>query len=69
MAMTAEQRKIKRLENQVADLKNELKNMTKTVQRREQELIGERQWRQCFQRLMKDVVHEDVLPDYERSYW
>jgi predicted nucleic acid-binding Zn-ribbon protein len=69
MAMTADQRKIKRLEKQVADLKQQLETATKTIRRRDQELMWERQWRQTFQSLMKDAVQEDKLDDYEKMYW
>ena len=69
MAMTAEQRKIQRLEKQVADLKQQLETATKTIRRRDQELMWERQWRQTFQGLMKDAVQEDKLEDYEKMYW
>ena len=69
MAMTAEQRKIQRLEKAVADLKKQVEDATKTIRRRDQELMWERQWRQTFQSLMKDVVHTDKLDDIEREYW
>ena len=69
MAMTAEQRKIQRLEKAVADLKKQVEDATKTIRRRDQELMWERQWRQTFQSLMKDAVHEDKLDDIEREYW
>lgn len=69
MAMTAEQRKIQRLEKAVADLKKQVEDATKTIRRRDQELMWERQWRQTFQSLMKDAVQEDKLEDYEKHYW
>ena len=69
MAMTAEQRKIQRLEKAVADLKKQVEDATKTIRRRDQELMWERQWRQTFQSLMKDAVQEDKLEDYEKMYW
>jgi flagellar biosynthesis chaperone FliJ len=69
MAMTADQRKIHRLEKTVADLKQQLDTAVKTVRRRDQELMWERQWRQTFQSLMKDAVQEDKLEDYEKMYW
>ena len=69
MAMTVDQRKIKRLEKTVADLKQQLDTAVKTVRRCDQELMWERQWRQDFQRLVKDAVQLDNLPDIEREYW
>jgi predicted nucleic acid-binding Zn-ribbon protein len=69
MAQTAEQRKIKRLEKQVADFKKTVEDLKDKVRHLDFELVTERQWRQDFQRLMKDVVHEDKLDDLDREYW
>ena len=69
MAMTAEQRKIKRLEKQVADFKKTVEDLKMKIRQQDYELVSERQWRQDFQRLMKDVVHEDKLDDIHREYW
>ena len=63
MAQTAEQRKIKRLEKQVADLKNEVNDLQTKLRKQEREVTIERQWRMDFQRLMKDVVHSDTVDD------
>ena len=63
MAQTAEQRKIKRLEKQVADLKNEVNDLQTKLRKQEREVMIERQWRMDFQRLMKDVVHSDTVDD------
>ena len=63
MAQTADQRKIKRLEKQVADLKNEVNDLQTKLRKQEREVIVERQWRMDFQRLMKDVVHSDTVDD------
>ena len=63
MAQTAEQRKIKRLEKQVADLKNEVNDLQTKLRKQEREVMVERQWRMDFQRLMKDVVHSDTVDD------
>ena len=63
MAMTADQRKIKRLENQVADLKNQVAEYQTKVRKQEREVMVERQWRMDFQRLMKDVVQTDTVTD------
>ena len=63
MAQTAEQRKIKRLEKQVADLKNEVTDLKDKLRKQDCEVMVERQWRMDFQRLMKDVVHSDTVDD------
>ena len=63
MAMTAEQRKIKRLEKAVADLKDEVTEYKQKLHKQEREVMVERQWRMDFQRLMKDVVHADTVDD------
>jgi len=69
MAQTAEQRKIKRLEKQVADLKSTVEALKSKVRQQDYEVVSERQWRMDFQRLMKDVVHADKLDDLHREYW
>ncbi len=69
MAQTPEERKIKRLEKQVAELKNEISNYKLTIRNMERSLNAERQWRMDFQRLMKGIVQEDTLEDYVRDYW
>jgi predicted nucleic acid-binding Zn-ribbon protein len=69
MAQTAEQRKIKRLEKQVADLKSTVEALKSKVRQQDYEVVSERQWRMDFQRLMKDVVHADKLDDLQREYW
>ena len=67
--MTAEQRKIKRLEKSVADYKEEVSELKEVIRKQNRELVCERQWRQDFQRLMKTVVQEDTLDDCVRDYW
>ena len=69
MAQTADQRKIKRLEKQVADFKKTVEDLKMKIRQQDYELVSERQWRQDFQRLMKDVVHADKLDDIDREYW
>ena len=69
MAQTAEQRKIKRLEKQVADFKKTVEDLKMKIRQQDYEIVSERQWRQDFQRLMKDVVHADKLDDIDREYW
>ena len=69
MAMTAEQRKIKRLEKQVADFKQEVTDLKERLRRQDNQLMYERQWRQDFQKLVKEAVQDNTLPDYERDYW
>ena len=67
--MTTEERKIKRLESQVQELKKEVQTLTDKNHQLEYQLKGKRGWRQDFQKLMKTAVQEDTLKDYERSYW
>lgn len=67
--MTADQRKIKRLEKQVADFKKTVEDLKMKIRQQDYEIVSERQWRQDFQRLMKDVVHADKLDDLDREYW
>lgn len=69
MAQTAEQRKIKRLEKQVADFKKTVEDLKMKIRQQDYEIVSERQWRQDFQRLMKDVVYADKLDDIGREYW
>jgi predicted nucleic acid-binding Zn-ribbon protein len=69
VAMTADQRKIKRLEKQVADFKKTVEDLKMKIRQQDYEIVSERQWRQDFQRLMKDVVHADKLDDLDREYW
>ena len=69
MAQTADQRKIKRLEKQVGDFKKTVEDLKMKIRQQDYEIVSERQWRQDFQRLMKDVVHADKLDDIEREYW
>ena len=69
MAQTADQRKIKRLEKQIADFKKTVEDLKMKIRQQDYEIVSERQWRQDFQRLMKDVVHADKLDDIEREYW
>ena len=69
MAQTPEERKIKRLEKQVADLKNELNEYKRIVRNQERSLMCERQWRVDFQKLLKLAAFEDNLTDLDREYW
>ena len=66
MTQTVEDRKIKRLENEVKTLKEKIKELEKIVSWREGQLFSEREWKRDLQRLMKDVVHEDTLDSYPR---
>lgn len=66
MTQTAEDRKVKRLENEVKTLKEKIKELEKIVSWREGQLFNEREWKRDLQRLMKDVVHEDTLDSYQR---
>ena len=66
MTQTAEDRKVKRLENEVKSLKEKIKELEKIVSWREGQLFNEREWKRDLQRLMKDVVHEDTLDSYQR---
>lgn len=69
MAMTADQRKIKRLEKQVADFKKTVEELKMKIRQQDYDLVTERQWRQSFQELMNEVVHTDKLDDIHREYW
>ena len=69
MAQTADQRKIKRLEKQIADFKKTVEDLKMKIRQQDYEIVSERQWRRDFQRLMKDVVHADKLDDIDREYW
>ena len=65
--MTKEETKIKRLEKQVKDLKDIVKELEQSERKLNQDLLWERQWRIDFQKLMKDAVQTDTLDD--REYW
>ena len=69
MTMTAEQKKIKRLEKQVKDLKEELDLLMTKHQQLDRSLYHERQWRMDLKRLMTAVDHEEPLTEYERHYY
>lgn len=69
MAQTAEERKIKRLETQVSNLKNQIEDLQEQNKILEYRIEAERRWRMDFQQLMKAAVQEDKLTDYERRYW
>lgn len=65
MAQTAEERKIRRLEKRVKDLKAELDQMKSVLLRKDYEINFEREWRRDFQRLIKDAALEnDVSGKY-----
>lgn len=68
MAMTAEEKKIKRLEKLVEELKEEKEQLTKINANLHTNLGYERRWRQDFQNLMKAATQEDSLEDYESTY-
>ena len=69
VAQTPEERKIKRLEKQVAELKNEVSNYKLTIRNMERSLMCERQWRMDFQKLLKVAAFEDNLTDIDKEYW
>ena len=69
MAQTAEERKIKRLENELAKYKGFVKDLQEEKRVLEYRIEAERRWRMDFQKLMKAAVQEDTLTDYERSYY
>lgn len=69
MAQTAEERKIKRLENELAKYKGFVKDLQEEKRVLEYRIDAERRWRMDFQKLMKAAVQEDTLTDYERSYY
>ena len=69
MAQTAEERKIKRLENELAKYKGFVKDLQEEKRVLEYRIDAERRWRMDFQKLMKAAVQEDTLTNYERSYY
>lgn len=69
MAQTAEERKIKRLETELAKYKGFVKDLQEEKRVLEYRIDAERRWRMDFQKLMKATVQEDTLTDYERSYY
>ena len=69
MAQTAEERKIKRLENELAKYKGFVKDLQEEKRVLEYRIDAERRWRMDFQKLMRATVQEDTLTDYERSYY
>ena len=69
MAQTAEERKIKRLENELAKYKGFVKDLQEEKRVLEYRIEAERRWRMDFQKLMRATVQEDTLTDYERSYY
>lgn len=68
MTMTAEQKKIRRLEKLVQELKEDKEHLTKINANLHMSLSYERRWRQDFQNLVKAAIQEDRLEDYESTY-
>lgn len=65
MAQTAEERKIKRLETEIRNLKNKIEHLEKIDSWRRTQLYNEREWRRNFQSLLKDVIQEDNVEELE----
>lgn len=69
MTQTAEERKIKKLEKTVTDYKVTTESLKQQIRNLESKLENERSWRISFQKLMKEVVHEDTLDPYSKDYY
>jgi cell division protein FtsB len=69
MAQTAEEKKIAKLEKELARYKKANEDLTEEIRNLQFNVASERSWRMDFQRLMKAAAQEDNLKDYERSYW
>lgn len=67
--MTAEERKIKRLESEVKRLKEHIKDLEDERRGLEYQVQAERGWRMDFQRLLKAASFDDNLTEYERRYY
>jgi regulator of replication initiation timing len=67
--LTPEEKKIKRLEKQVKDLKASLEYFTEENRKHKDWLTAERRWRKTFQSLMKDAVQEDCLPNADTMWY
>ena len=68
MAVTAEERKIKRLEAEVKRLKDKIAEQEKIIRWKESTIYNEREWRRTFQKLVKEMVLEDTIEEH-REYW
>lgn len=64
--MTPEERKIKRLESEVKNLKQDLAQANYQVECHVRWLESEREWRRMFQRLVKAAALDDNLDSYDR---
>ena len=69
MAQTAEEKKIAKLEKELARYKEHVKSLEEELRNLQFSVASERSWRMDFQRLMKAAVQEDNLTEYERRYW
>lgn len=69
MAQTAEEKKIAKLEKELARYKKSNEDLMEEIKNLQFNVASERSWRMDFQRLMKAAAQEDNLKDYERSYW
>lgn len=61
--MTAEEKKIARLERELEKHKGWIKDLEEEKRQLNDQLVYERQWRRSFQRLMKTAVQEDNLQE------
>ena len=68
MAITAEERKIKRLEAEVKRLKEKVQEQEKIIRWKESTIYNEREWRRTFQKLVKEMVLEDTVEEH-KEYW
>ncbi len=68
MAMSAEERKIKRLESEVKRLKEKVVEQDKIIRWKESAIHSEREWRRTFQKLVKEMVLEDTVEEHRNFY-
>ncbi len=69
IAKSPEEKKIVRLERELAKYKDQIKDLEQEKRLLENSVIAEREWRRDFQRLLKAAAQEDNLTEYERRYW
>jgi hypothetical protein len=67
--LTPEEKKIKRLEKQIKDLKSTVEHLREQERTHKDWLAAERRWRKAFQSLLKDAVQEDCLPNAENMWY
>lgn len=63
--MTPEERKTQKLEKQIGKLKGEIIQLKMKIEKRDQVLEWERNWRISFQTLLKDATFDNNLKKYD----